>query len=243
MHFYQSQANSYRHVEPIVVLQGFTSRAEDQVRDLCRNTPWPETFSEPLVLNVPTEPGGDHRARLANERIAARPGRYLAFLDYDDRLYASCYERLVARLRDGEAAVAVGGVVAVEVEVTRTGEYVLNKTRPFRHRQKYDFFADNQYPIHTLVIDTRRVNGSLLQFDPGVTRLEDYAFLLRILAAHCWNDSEFANPLGEYVVRIDGSNTILLHSADQPDNMAAWLEAAHRVDGLKRNLDVSVPCP
>lgn len=233
---------THSFVEPIVVLQDFSDSDEVAVRDVCTSIPWPTTFAPYQVVNLRGLGPGDHRSDLANAGIASRSGRFLAFLDYDDLLYDACYSTLLRRLADSGKVIAFGGVVASDGERTPFGRYCFAKWHLFRDRNKYDFFADNQYPVHSFVLDTARVEDSLLRFQSGQCRHEDYAFLLRILARYDWDIGATGVPLAEYTMHVDGSNTILAHSEQDLEKTRAWKKADDQINSLRAELQVTIPC-
>ena len=231
---------SYDRVEPIIALQDFSDDEEEQVRQVAASIPWRESFEHPVLINVQNLGPGDHRAALANAGISVRKGSYLAFLDYDDVIYGKCYELLTSRLRTTNKAVAFGGVVASDVEKTGYGAYALAKRRIFKGVNKDDFFINNHYPIHSFVLNTTLIDDSLLGFDTGHSRNEDYAFLLRILSRHDWDIGEFDTPVAEYSMRVDGSNTIMSHSDGDDEKWRQWLDGIRYVDSLKRDLEITL---
>lgn len=227
----------YPVVEPIVVLQGFDPAAVKAVELSLAGIAWPRTFLPAKVVNVATPPQGDHRARLANDGIAARSGRYLAFLDYDDLLYPECYRTLVAALRDSGAAAAFGGVMLSIADAGDESGAVLRRHPIYDGRMKYDVFAKNQHPIHSFVLDTSRIRPELLRFDVGLSRNEDYGFLLAILAECEWDTSAAGTPLCEYVQWSGRAYSIArMEDADR----AAWAKGEEEIRSLLKRLSLRI---
>jgi hypothetical protein len=233
---------TYEKIEPVVVLQDFSATEEDALRKLCAKIPWPDSFLDPVIVNLRGLGEGDHRAELATIGMKVRSGQFLCFLDYDDLIYGECYETLHKNLVYSGKVVACAGVVACDVEATPFGTYVLNKRRIFENRGKYEFFLEHQYPIHSFLIDTSKIDSNLLVFDKGHSKNEDYAFMLRILSKYDWDLSAINQILVEYNMRVDGSNTIMSHSEGDSAKWDSWLEAIKYVDDLKSNLKVTLQC-
>ncbi|MFX9011931.1 hypothetical protein ABTN18_19255, partial [Acinetobacter baumannii] len=84
--------------------------------------------------------------------------------------------------------------------------HIVRKEMPFLDRRKYDFIIENQFHLNGLILDRLAVPPDLLQFDVGMILAEDYVFLLRILAACPFSMLQWANPLCEYLVSLDGEN-------------------------------------
>jgi len=231
---------TYPDVEPIIVLQDFDPISVAEVQRLIDRTPWPVSYHLPKIVNCQALGPGDHRAALANAGMAARAGRYLAFLDYDDYLYSTAYDTLIRRLRLSEKAIAFGTVMRADVESTRQGNYTLTKEVLFPDVGKYDVFVRNQHPIHSYVIDTSLVDEKLLHFDVGRAKNEDYAFLLRILASHDWDLGAKDKIVAEYVVRVDGSNTIMAFAGGNRERWLEWQMADAYIADLKRDLVVTL---
>ena len=94
-------------------------------------------------------------------------------------------------------------------------------------------------PIHSFVIDRTRVPSHLLQFDPMLSRDEDYDFLLRVCSQAVADFSLSDTVIGEYLLKNDGSNTILTESARSDTAVSAWEAAESFIEARRRTLLVS----
>lgn len=224
----------YGNIEVLVCCQGFSEDALAAVRGLIEATVRPPG-SEWRVLNLVCRPG-DHRAALINLGIGEASGRYLAFLDFDDVVYAGAYAFLIDKLRaDERAAVAFGRIHRVDTVGGGAGYYALSK-RNFDNSAKLAFFAYNIFPIHSAVIDRSRVSAADLRFNEDMGRLEDYEFYLRLLGNAHWLDLRDRVKAGEYLLRSDGSNSV-----DEDRSSDAWQRAERYLAATKAALRVPVP--
>jgi len=110
----------------------------------------------PLVLNVPNLIG-DNRSKLLNEGINISAGRYLAFLDFDDIIYADSYAYLIDNLKDNDRnpVICFGKIKRTEAIPFNSFLYLNKKLDVYNGNDKFDLFSDNFCPIHSFVIDTK----------------------------------------------------------------------------------------
>ena len=114
--------------------------------------------------------------------------------------------------------------------------YVKHK-RPFTAMKKdvLDLFIENFIPIHSYVLDRNRIDDADLRIREDLTKLEDYEFLLR-LCAHHGIDLELAQePVGEYRIRNDGSNTVEAGCLT-PERISEWDLARAEIEQVKKTL-------
>jgi hypothetical protein len=232
---------AYPEVQPIIVLQGFTGTDRARVEEIVEEFDWAITGRRPFVHNIPTGVRGDHRSRLLNEGLGRSEGRYVAFLDYDDCVYQCAYEHLIGRLRTSGAAIAFGGIKRADVTPIGRSYFSLRKWAPYAGKSLLDFLVENCFPIHSFVIDRRRVDAELLKFDESMSKNEDYLFLLRIVSQHRSDLGGLTRIIGEHRVRTDGSNTISITTYPDPQKEAEWEEARRFIDSEKRRLRISLP--
>ncbi len=232
---------SYCSVEPIIVLQDFSDTDRQAVENLCRDIPWPASFIGPTVVNVTGLGSGDHRSELANAGIAARSGALLSFLDYDDVIYGSCYKTLIERLMVTGCVASFVGTIASDTELTANGPYISGKRIIFKNKNKYEFFFENQHPIHSFMLKTDEIDEGLLRFQPGLSRNEDYIFLLRILSRYKWDTQEHSTPLTEYQIRIDGTNTIMSPFENASiEKQTLWQRSHEHLASLRQDIDIQM---
>jgi hypothetical protein len=182
---------------------------------------------------------GDHRSEILNRGIALIKSRYFSILDYDDVVYPSCYIRLIRRLKATEFPIAFAGVTRSDQFACVGAKYTISKTRMYKDLPKARFFIDNQYPIHSYVVDLAGVERTDLYFDEGATRNEDYAFLYRILSKYKFDNEECARESCEYRVDLGGSNTILAYRSDS-ESLRAWSAGGGYMGGIKQGQRITL---
>jgi hypothetical protein len=225
-----------RPVQVVVAIQGNAVAAEDVQRRLAFQPFAGEDMQAHKVVEVANPERRDIRARLLNRGIDAAQHRYLAFLDDDDVVYQSGYERLVARLRGGDAALAAGGTVRADF-VMRDKRWIAKRRFDWVHSgtTQRDLIDRNFLPLHSFVIDRSRVDPADLQFDESLTRLEDYDFLLRLAASYRFDLACLGVPVCEYRLR-RGADHVNPLATGLARTDAEWLEARRRIDSVKHRL-------
>jgi len=206
------------------------------------------SVSQHRVYTLQFNDGGDRRATLLNVGVQIASTKYIAFLDYDDILYPEAYSTLINSISKTQSVVAVGGCLKVITKETQNSDgtktqKAIEKT-PFQNysilNSKIDLAINNFVAIHSYVVDRTKVNP----FDIKITRctsgrLEDYELLLRLLPLGAFDFSQLHNPLCEYRIREDGSNTIDMFNARSANN-ELWYEARLQIQNLKLELSMTV---
>jgi ubiquinone/menaquinone biosynthesis C-methylase UbiE len=229
----------YDFIQPVIVTQNMTNQEIAEIESLVLSQPW-RVLPPFKIKNVNIPPGTDGRARLLNEGIQQAEGQYLAFLDYDDVVYHHIYSCLIAQLERSHADVAVGGCRRAKLQNRHDEWVILEKDMPFSWgRSKFDLFHTNFIPIHSYVINRKSVSEDHLKFNETLSRLEDYEFLLRIAAIYQFDFSALDQPVCEYRIRLDGSNTVLEEKKDLSfEEKQQWENAVSQIDGFKKNTGV-----
>lgn len=223
----------YWTIEAIVCTQNFSDNGLAAIERLAKD--YRISGLNITVVNCVLGPG-DHRAEMLNVGISRASGRYIAFLDHDDCVYNGGYTFLINRLRIAHnAPIAFGRVVRSDISGRGWDTYCVSKMPMYTEESKYSFFLNNIYPIHSAVIDRKRIDKSDMYFDPGVNIYEDYLFYMRILSKYGWDDCRKEVIIGEYRIHGDGSNTV--NASQQEEKIAA----AKIVDRLRDSLNITLP--
>lgn len=227
--------NTYPDKEAVIVYQGVDDAYYERLCDFQQL--YPELPM--LFLQNPTQV--DQRARNLNLGIEQATGRYLGVLDDDDLLYPDHANKLIRALAESERAWVFSQTVIHNEE----NGYL--RHRDFRYTTEgyyyTDLLKDNFIPTCSFIIDREQVqNPSLLTFDESMTRLEDYAFLLRL--AYYYEPLLFPFVTNIYCIRTDGSNSNfnLYDSPDAPLSEKAiqekveWEKARQRIQFIKKRI-------
>jgi len=189
------------------------------------------------IHNRTTALPADARAALLNLGMDAAEGRYLAFLDYDDLIYPEGWRLLVAELEATGAAIAFGAVLNTTVSRRGLVPHVTGKQHVFRGEGLRQLLRSNFCPLHSFLLDRTRLPGSL-RFDEDLVALEDYDFLIRVVSQFPSSFGLKDRPVGEYLLKDDGSNSNPIATAwpSGVDPASAWAAAVGRVDARKGRL-------
>ena len=186
----------------------------------------------------------DARAALLNLGMAAAGrspgGRYLAFLDYDDLIYPEGWRLLAAELEATGAAIAFGAVLNATVSRHGLVPLVTAKQHVFHGEGLTQLLRSNFCPLHSFLLDRTRLPPDLV-FDETLVALEDYDFLLRVVSQRPSSFRLKDRPVGEYLLKDDGSNiNPMASAASHPvDPASAWAATTAQVDARKAYLVLS----
>lgn len=223
-------------VEAIIVTQNFSEDDVSALRVVMARYEW--QIASIKTYNVHVEDGVDGRSELVNVGIRNRTGRYLAFLDFDDTVYANIYALLTDHLKKSNAAICFGATNRVDYFRSGGARHKSGLLRLFVGLPKLAVFIENQHPIHSYLIDTGVVAEDDLHFDVGESRNEDYAFLIRLLSKYVSDDSVVSTPVCDYYVNVDGGNTVMAYGATAYD-IAKWRHAHFYIERIKENLPIT----
>lgn len=236
---------SFKPVHAIIVMQNFDDAGVKAVKSVVDKYDW-AGFGQPVPsLHNAKVAAGDQRTVLLNEGIGQVRHRFLAFLDSDDYMYEDAYGYLIENALSSGSAVTFGNIAIKDVISSQDFVYNCSTRRNmFQGRGLADLMKDNFCPIHSYVIDREKVANNYLYFDPQLTRLEDYDFLLRICADHKCNFATREKYIGVYNWHLDGKNSITVHRASNDEkaaaNIKAWTQAreliARRKDAIRTRL-------
>ena len=219
----------YQDLEPIIVAQYHTDENDVQkINEVIEK--WEYFFPKIKFIHYLSQT--DTRSHSLNLGIESAAGRYLAFLDDDDKLYPQHYKKLVESLQKTRFAWAYCNIT--RAEFNKNGQ-LISRTFPY-HRNHYLFtehLQGNFIPIHAPLIDLERTG--VLHFNETLTKLEDYDFWLRL--AHKYQPLYTHENSGEYCIRADGTNTVtsesLLTHEEQVAKQKEWDEANLQLRSLK----------
>ncbi|MDX2043383.1 MAG: glycosyltransferase [Acidobacteriota bacterium] len=228
----------WRDIELVVVIQNGTAAIEAQIAELIEKQPW---LGQPLykVLSLQFSPGFDGRSKLLNYGVQHAKGRYLAFLDDDDYVYQHGYRVLIESLNGNQQVLAAGKCRVSRSRKSNGHWHIYQKNSPFEWgRNLADLLFDNFIPIHSYVIDRTRIAPEDLWFDEQLNLLEDYDFLLRLVAKYRFDFSNLDNPVCEY--RYHETNSLQPDLGLNPASTPKILQARELIDARKNSLIISL---
>jgi len=177
----------------------------------------------------------DARSALLNLGIKNSHSRYIAFLDYDDVIYPGGYKLLIDTLSRSSCSIAFSNIYLKYVQ--QGDDYSIVSSRREIDKQGLglvDLFIDNFCPLHSFVIDRANVDNADLHFDETMSRLEDYDFLIKFCAKYRSNFDLLDQFIGDYYFKDDGSNSTLVFSSQNDENIFAWQSCRERLSETKR---------
>ena len=232
---------TYRPLEIIVVCQSFDEQQRQQMLDLFEQ--YHSYAGVKLVMkNILFDKPGDYRSCLLNRGIEFATGRYLSFLDYDDVIYPDAYETLIRTLQGEAVAIAFGRIMVSHVEPkTPYWQYQERHSDWFVGRNtRQQLFVQNFCPIHSFVLDRYKVDPDDLYFDVQLKKFEDYHFLLRTVARYPASFTNMSRLIGEYVIKLDGSNTVCIHNISSSIQQSEWAEMERWIEEEKKNITITL---
>lgn len=230
-------ANDYRPLEIIVVAQSEQNIFIEKINLICEE--FRENQVDIYVVVNPTSQ--DERTKNLNLGIKKSTGRYLGFLDDDDIIYPNHLSLLTNALHNyhnswsySDTALLICGLINSEkIEV-------ISRELPFK---KEDFslqslFKDNFIPIHSYLLDRKKIDQKLLEFDESFCVMEDYAFLLKIASQYPPQYIPIVSC--EYRFFTDASNSNYyvnqLLGINYSHKAKVWQETSLKIEQLKHQL-------
>ncbi|MEB3767349.1 glycosyltransferase family 2 protein [Acinetobacter sp. MD2] len=220
---------TYSEIEPIIVIQ--KKQDSDSTNHLTQTIQvWKNSFPKLQVITHTAD--YDARALSLNLGKKAATGRFLAFLDDDDKVYPEHYSKLIDPLLTKEYVWAYSDII--QAYYNEYGQLTARNT-PFK-RDHYSFLnhlKGNFIPIHSFVLDLTKVDSNLL-VDESFTKHEDYDFLLRLAFKH--EPLYIPSFTAEYCIRTDGSNTIMDGTSDtvtRLKKLQGWMHSHEQLEQKK----------
>ena len=174
------------------------------------------------VTNFEALEPADARSALVNAGFKAARGRYLAFLDYDDVTKPQGFKHLIDDIEATGASISFGKILVKSILVDNEILMTNTRTDTIIGAGLVSLFRDNFCPIHSFVIDRSKVDLADLYFEDNLSRHEDYDFLIRFCAKYQSSFGQKEYVVGDYSMKDDGSNTIMVPSSASEERWAEW---------------------
>ncbi|MBL8141053.1 MAG: glycosyltransferase [Acidobacteria bacterium] len=143
-------------------------------------------------------------AAARNTGLRAARGRFVAYLDDDDRYLPDHLETLVRALETGDAAVAYTDAADVTIERRGDGEVVTQRLVCYsRDFSRDDLLVENLFPV-LCVMHRRSCVTEVGVFDESLSRCEDWEFWIRL--SRRFDFVHVPKVTAEYTTRIDGTS-------------------------------------
>ncbi len=188
------QEQTFRDVEVIVVNDG-GSPVEAIVRE------FQEAGLAASALGHPFQKG---QAAARNSGLARAKGRWIAYLDDDDRFEPGHLESLVEALRGSGAQVAYSDVLRVDEDAR--GQTLFQEAAPSLDFDRERLLRENLAPLDA-VLHARACLEAVGPMDEELPLLEDWDFLIRLSRA--WDFVHVPKATVQTRWRADGSNASL----------------------------------
>jgi hypothetical protein len=172
--------------------------------------------------------------------------RYVGFLDYDDIVYPNHAESLISDLTesvDTGAVASFGGCTLAYYDDVEWGMiHVTRKEILSTHPSVSSCLAANCFPIHSYVIDMRRLQA-VPRFGEESNLHEDYIFLLELFERYPVSTRCSKISLCEYRLNNDNSNTVFVSGGNRYDSAKRnlWLQDRERIERMKLGRSFRVP--
>ena len=171
-------------------------------------------YSQRMHILFKEHPSTKGRATALNTGLKSARGKYIAYVDDDDRIYPEHFETLVHELETGDYPV----VYSDSFEVTQEADNGTYKTVRKRLVYSRDYDPDllektNYIPILNLMHHRDCVEKVGL-FDENLTVLEDWDYWIRL--SHHYDFKHIPKITAEYRVRNDYSNATTFESHQFP---------------------------
>ena len=200
---------------------------------------WSAPRKRPIVTNVSVPPAGDHRSLLWNTGVKLGRSRYLGFCDFDDVVYSRGYSYLLHRIQSTGAAAVFASSFLVDCSPMHGFDFVFaKKLAPGKDR--YDFLVRNFCPPNSVLLDRSCIEAPDLHADVKISKTEDRRVLALIVAKYQTDWASVGTVVAEYILRSDGSNTVLPHRTDMA-GLREW--EATRVDEAQFLAGLSMKVP
>ncbi|WP_127806314.1 glycoside hydrolase family 99-like domain-containing protein [Hydrogenophaga sp. NH-16] len=209
---YSLLAHTQTSVEVLVLAQDLDMEQQARVAEWLNSLPLPNSLHQIRVESFQsTAEQSDLRCEMLNRGVAEATFPYFTFLDYDDTLFPGALTHLARRLVSTGARATFGRVYHADLD-DETGLVQERRVNHGYGSTYEDFVHDNCAPIHSFMIDKRKLDLDGIRYFPDMKFMEDYYFLLQVFDQETtdWAALETPKMLGDYNFRVSGRNHTLV---------------------------------
>ena len=206
-----SMQNCY--VTPLIAAQDLNAIQLRELQDLVESIYWPADTKPRIHIFKSPDGNGDLRAQMLTESLKKVSTRYAAFLDYDDLLMSRAYHWLIGRLEKTGKAVSFGRVFLTSYNAA--SNILIERKRYYEYGFSFeDFVQNNHAPLHSFILDVKKLNLENITFYPDQQYLEDYLLTLQLFSKeNCDWASLIENfYIGDYIHSVDRAHTLAFNN-------------------------------
>ncbi|MDQ1902450.1 glycoside hydrolase family 99-like domain-containing protein [Paracoccus sp. WLY502] len=232
-------AQASASVRPIVIGQDLSNAQQAQVDRILQDLPWRGGVQPEACYLSSTRECPDLRATALQTGLGkVRRGALVGFLDYDDLLFADAYQKLNWRLIASGKALAFGRVYRT---VANKQDMITARERTYQYGFSYEEFLErNHAPIHSYLLDSRKVDLSRVNLPKGMRFLEDYMMLMQLAERGNadWDGLSQNIYVGDYMHYSNGAGTLSIVEGDEREKALQtedYQVASALLDELRRS--------
>lgn len=216
------------HVRPYIGVQDVPEGAALALRQRLEALPWAEGCKPEIRFFRSTPELPDLRSVMLNEMLRAAGPAYVAFLDYDDLMFPHAYGTLLQRLQLTGKNATFGRVFMTTVDSSR--RLRVQREVAYGGRTYSDFLDTNHAPIHSFMLDMRKVDIGKVEYFQDMKFMEDYYLTLQIFSREDTDWESLAEEVyvGDYI-HIEGSDANTLAVRDVEKRRAHLMSPEYRL--------------
>lgn len=224
---------------PLIAAQGFGREQKQQLEQILQQYKFAQNRAK--IIHFPAESDKDLRSKMLNEGLLAVETDYAAFLDYDDFVFNDAYAWLINRLRKTRKAVAFGRVFATTYE--KSTARFLHRSKTYEYGGSYEEFKRlNHAPLHSFMLNLKRLDTSKLQYFDNHKYMEDYYMTLQLFTKDNadWEGLRLNRYVGDYIHSVDSTHTLAFVDDEGRSKLlknSLYLECEERIHQLRQTLN------
>ena len=228
-------------VRPCIGVQDLAEPEASALQDAIEALPWSEGC-RPVVRFFKSSPGRpDLRSEMLHQMLRAAGQDYAAILDYDDVLFPNAYDILLRRLKATGKNATFARVYATVLDANHGA--ILRREKRYDAGYTYDDFLErNHAPVHSFMLDLRKIDLNAIEYFSDMKFLEDYYLILQIFTPDDtdWDSLKENVYIGDYIhLQGSDSNTLAIEDVEQRRQQLLSSEyqlAEGRINQMKRRI-------